>query len=152
MLNHPDIRHELAVAAVGEHLQEPVRNGMPAIGWSGDPWLTLAYNKLADRYEIWIEDPGRDPVCVLRSKPFTENGVPSVQELCTHLRDHDLRKITAHQVEKRVDAHNAAVEKAVRDRGHDQQAAALERVYWHAGRELGEYRPVIGGFSSQSSN
>lgn len=150
MTNHPDIRHELAVAAVGEHLQSYIRMGMPEVGWDGDPWLTLAYNKLQDRYEIWVEDPGRDPVCVMRSKPFDE-GVPSIQELCAHLASHDLRKIAASTIEKRIDDHNLKVQAAAAERGLQQQAEALEKVYWHVGREVGEYRPVVAGFSSQSS-
>lgn len=151
MTTHPDIRHELAVAAVGEHHQTYIRQGLPEVGWDGDPWLTLAYNRLQDRYEIWIEDPGRDPVCILRSKPFSENGVPSIHELCIHLRDHDLRKIAAHQIEARIDKHNLAVEAAAAEAGFQQQAAALEKVYWHVGREVDQYRPVFGGFSQSSS-
>ena len=145
-MRQPDIRHELKVAMVGEHLQQPIREGMPEVGWDGDPWLTLAYNKLADRYEIWVEDPGRDPVCVMRSKPFSE-GVPSIQELCLKLRDHDLRKMSESVILKRIDDHNAKVEAAAREKGLQDQAAAMEKVYWHVGREVGEYRPVFGGFS-----
>jgi len=143
MPKHPDIRRELAVAAVGEHLQEKIRYGYPEIGWDGDPWLTLAYNKLEDRYEIWYTQPGYEPVAVMRSKPFGKGRPPSVEELCEHLRNHDLRKIAADKILSRVDDHNAAVQKALQDRYHDQQAAALEKVYWHVGREIGEYRPVV---------
>ncbi len=145
---HPDIRHELAVAAVGEHLQDYVRTGLPEVGWEGDPFLTLAYNKLQDRYEIWVEMPGRDPQCVMRSKPFSE-GVPSIQELCQKLADNDLRKISEDQVLKRIDDHNLKVEADAAERGFQEQAAALQEVYWHVGREVGEYRPVF-GFSQTS--
>lgn len=140
----PDIRHELAVAAVGEHLQDYIRHGLPEVGWDGDPWLTLAYNRLQDRYEIWVQDPGRDPVCVMRSRPFSEGGVPSIHELCAKLASHDLRKISESEILRRLDKHNAAIEQAARDKGFQEQAAALEKVYWHVGREIGEYRPVIG--------
>lgn len=143
-MQHPDIRHELAIAALGEHHQKYIREGMPEVGWDGDPWLTLAYNKLQDRMEIWVEEPGRDPVCVMRSKSLDENGVPSIQELCVHLANHDLRKIAVEQVIKRIDDHNEAVEQAVRDAHFDRQAAALEKVYWSVGKATGDYRPVIG--------
>lgn len=146
----PDIRHELAVTAVGEHYQEFIRNGMPAVGWDGDPFLTLAYNKLQNRFEVWVEDPGREPVCVMRTKPFGEGKAPSVQELCIKLRDHDLRKLSADMITKRIDDHNAKVEQAARDKGHQEQAEALSKVYWHVGREMGEYRPVIGGFDTKA--
>ena len=142
----PDIRHELAVAAVGEHLQHSVRTGMPEVGWDGDPFLTLAYNKLMDRYELWVEDPGRDPVCVMRSKPFTEEGAPSIQELCRKLAENDLRKISEAQILKRIDDHNLEVQAKAAAAGQQKQTEALEKVYWHVGKEIGEYRPVIGGF------
>ena len=144
MTNHPDIRHELAVAAVGEHLQQYIKEGMPTVGWDGDPWLTLAYNKLMDRYEIWVEDPGRDPACVMRSKPFGDGQAPSIAELCMHLAAHDLRKIAESHVLARIDKHNSAVEKAVRDKGFQEQAAALEKIYWAVGKEIGESKPVWG--------
>lgn len=153
MTTHPDIRHELAVAQVGEHLQYPITHGMPEVGWDGDPWLTLAYNKLQDRYELWIEDPGRDPQCVMRSKPFSEAGAPSVQELCRKLAENDLRKMSEAQVLKRIDDHNLQVQARAAEKGLQEQAQALEKVYWSVGREIGEYRPVIGGFdTSQSSS
>lgn len=147
MARHPDIRHELETAAVGEHLQHYIRNGMPEVGWDGDPFLTLTYNRLEDRYELWQQDPGREPVCVMRSQTFSDKGhVPSIHELCIHLAAHDLRKIAEGQILKRIDDHNARIEQEARERGFQEQAAALEKVYWHVGREVGEYRPVVGGF------
>lgn len=143
MTRHPDIRHELAIAALGEHHQKYIREGMPEVGWDGDPWLTLAYNKLEDRMEIWLQEPGKEPVCIMRSKTLTENGAPSIQELCVHLASHDLRKIAMSQVLKRIDDHNAAVQKAAQEKGFQEQAAAMEKVFWSVGRASGEYRPVI---------
>tara|TARA_R110000824_G_scaffold37452_1_gene114920 strand:- start:24 stop:467 length:444 start_codon:yes stop_codon:yes gene_type:complete len=143
MNNAPDIRHELEIAAVGEHLQRYIREGLPTAGWDGDPWLTLAYNKLEDRYEVWVEDPGRSPKCVLRSKPFSR-GEPSIQELCIHLRDNDLRKKSVDDVLAAVDAHNAATERKARESGFQAQAAALEKVYWSVGKATGDYKPTFG--------
>jgi len=142
----PDIRHELEVAAVGDHHQAYIRKGLPEVGWDGDPYLTLAYNKLEDRFEIWVEDPGRDPRCVMRSGSFTMYGTPSIHELCIHLRDHDLRKRSVNEVLLDLDRHNRATEKRAQDKGLQEQAAALEKVYWAVGREVGEYKPTFGGF------
>lgn len=117
---------------------------MPEVGWDGDPWLTLAYNKLQDRYEIWVEDPGRDPVCVMRSKPFGNGDVPSIQELCAKLAQGDLRKVAIETVLKRIDDQNLAVQAAAAAKGLGEQTEALSKVYWEVGRALGEYKPVIG--------
>ena len=144
MSNTPEsLRSHLEVTAVGEHLQHYIRYGVPEIGWDGDPWLTLAYNKLEDRYEIWQEDPGREPVCVMRSKPFHTNGVPDIHELCIKLRDHDLRKLATHQIEKRVDDANYKRQMEVQEYEKERQYEALHRVAWEIGRAEGDYRPVI---------
>ena len=147
MPQSPDIRAELAHAALGEHYQDKIRYGDPSIGWDGDPWLTLAYNKLENRYEIWVEDPGRDPVCVMQTKPFHElDGAPSITELCIKLRDHDLRKISVDVILKRIDEHNAAREAEVAAHHEQTQMAAMEKVYWDVGKQTDNYKPVIGGF------
>lgn len=119
---------------------------MPEVGWEGDPFLTLAYNKLMDRYEIWVEMPGRDPQCVMRSKSFKDTEIPSVQELCRHLAAHDLRKISEDMILKRIDDHNLGVQADAAAKGHDTQVEALSKVYWEVGHATGEYKPVIGGF------
>jgi len=116
---------------------------MPEVGWSGDPWLTLAYNKLEDRMEVWSEMPGRTPYCALRSAPLSE-GVPSKTELCRHLAEHDLHVFSAAQIEKRVDDHNLANEQRIAEKGFQKQAEALEKVYWSVGKDTGEYKPTFG--------
>ena len=143
MSSHPDIRRELAVAALGEHHQQKIREGMPEIGWDGDPWLTLCYNKLEDRLEVWQEDPGREPVCVMRSKPLVQ-GAPSIIELCMHLRDHDLRKIATSTIEARIDQENEENQARVAAEHFDQQVEAMQKVYWAVGRDTDNYKPVIG--------
>lgn len=126
-------------------MQHKIRYGYPEVGWDGDPWATLCYNKLLDCFELWYEKD--TPVILMRSQPGKK--LPSLEELCIHLRDHDLHKWSAHAILNRVDKHNEAVQKAIQDKYHSQQAAALEKVYWHVGREIGEYRPVIGGFKKK---
>lgn len=144
MSTPPDIRHEIDVAAVGEHIQSYIRHGLPEVGWDGDPWLTLAYNKLQDRYEVWVEDPGREPVCVMRTGPFSENGEPSVHELCIKLASHDLRKIAVEQVLKNIDDHNERVQAEAAYQGQQKQQEALAKVYWEVGKATGEYKPTFG--------
>lgn len=146
MSKHPDIRHELSVAAVGGHHQKYIREGLPEVGWSGDPWLTLAYNRLEDRWEIWLEDPGRDPQKIMQSKPFFE-GIPSVHELCAKLAEGDLRKRTTKDVLADIDKHNAKLEADIAQAHRDRQNAALEKVYWHVGKAMGEYKPFWGASS-----
>lgn len=142
-MRHPDIRREIAIAALGEHHQKAIREGMPEVGWSGDPWLTLAYNKLEDRLEIWSTIPGRDPYCALRSRPLSE-GVPSSQELCRHLAEHDLHNFSIEQIQKRIDRHNMENEARIAAKGFQKQAEALEKVYWAVGKDTDNYKPTFG--------
>ena len=143
------VERQIIISALGEHMQEKIRYGDPALGWDGDPWLTLAHNKLEDRLQIWVEDPGRPAVLVMQTPPLYEmDHPPSVEELCIKLRDHDLRKISVEKIMERVDAANEANRKRIADEHQDTQAAALEKVYWHVGKEIGEYRPVMGGIAT----
>jgi hypothetical protein len=87
------IKDIIRTSAVGGAMQEMLTYGVPEIGWSGDPWITLCWNKLENRWEIWSEKE-ETPVCVHRSVPMTdENKLPNIYELCAHLRDHDLHKV-----------------------------------------------------------
>lgn len=133
-----NILDRIRAMAVGEHMQEKIRFGYPELAWPGDPWATLCYNKILDCYELWYEKD--KPVILMRSKP---GEVPSVEELCVHLRDHDLSKWSEHAIMKRVDEHNAAITRAVEAKHRDRANAALEKAYWYVAKEIGEHKPVI---------
>jgi hypothetical protein len=135
MLQDP-VREFVRQSAVGESMQRMLREGVPEIGWEGDPFLTLCWNKTALRWEVWDERQEK-PYCVYRSRHFASHDeIPDIFQLCAHLRDHDLRK---NDVVARVDKHNAAVEKALNERRHGEQVEALMKVAFYIGKEVGHH-------------
>lgn len=131
------VRDIIRTTAAGEAMQTMLREGVPEIGWDGDPWLTLCWNKLELRFEVWDEKDER-PRLVYRSRQLPDSGeLLDIYQLCAHLRDHDLRKNDIDAVLKRMDAKNDALLAKDRARHFDQQCAAIEKVYWHVGRDQG---------------
>jgi hypothetical protein len=139
MSHNDDIRHQLDIAAVGEHYQTYIRDGMPEVGWQGDPWMVLVYNKLQDRFEVWQQKPGRDPVAVLRAKPMVE-GVPSIEQLCLLLAKGDHNGRNVEQFLADLDAHNEQLLAARQAEAQEQSTEALRRVAFYLARENGEPR------------
>ena len=131
------VKDMIRTSAVGEFMQQCLTEGVPEIGWDGDPWLTLCWNKLELRYEVWDERPER-PRLVYRTRQFASSEeLPDIYQLCAHLRDHDLRKRTVDDIIRDMDRKNDAIGAADRDKYFQQQCAALEKVYWAAGRDQG---------------
>ena len=127
------IRH----SAVGGDMQHMLTYGIPEIGWNGDPWITLCWNKLESRWEIWSTRD--EPYCVHRSRPMHQRELPNIFELCAHLRDHDLHKVKVEDVLDRVDKHNDKLIKEQQTKVKEAQVEALEKVYWHVAKEVGHH-------------
>jgi len=126
-------------SAVGGAMQEMLTHGIPEIGWSGDPWITLCWNKLECRWEIWStkDDP---PICVHRSVPVVDTStLPNIYQLCAHLRDHDLHKIGEKEILRRIDKHNTEVEIKRGTPAREKAVEALQKVYWHVAKEVGHH-------------
>tara|TARA_X000000368_G_scaffold417698_1_gene414838 strand:+ start:6157 stop:6576 length:420 start_codon:yes stop_codon:yes gene_type:complete len=133
------VKDIIRTTAVGGAMQEMLTYGVPEIGWSGDPWITLCWNKLESRWEIWSER-GEEPVCVHRSVPMVDdNKLPNIYQLCAHLRDHDLHKVGEKEILRRVDSHNATVEKERGKAAKERAIESLQKVYWHVAKEVGHH-------------
>jgi len=139
------IRDQIAASAVGEHLQKRLREGDPTLGWAGDPWLTLCWNKLESCWEVWDERPER-PVRVKRSITLLTPAIGQEQivQLLIHLRDHDFRNFSIEEQIERIDKHNESVEAAQHYASSQKTLESLEKVYWGAAKDLGEKNPFAG--------
>jgi len=116
---------------VGEHIQSMLRNGVPEIGWEGDLYLTLAYNKLEDKWEVWDTRPdGRAVLVMVRPAATLGDAHSAALQLCARLRDGDLRRKSITQILDEVDSHNDRV-RIERDKKYrDHWGAAYERLSW----------------------
>ncbi len=132
-----DILDQIRTSSVGGAMQMMLTEGVPEIGYDGDPFITLCYNKLEQRFEIW-STKFPEPQCVHRSQPWTnKKALPDIFQLCAHLRDHDLHKVAMSDILKRIDDQNAAVRKEANEVAFQSQCQALEKAYWHVEKEIG---------------
>jgi len=123
------VREFIRTSAVGESIQKRIREGVPEIGWAGDPFLTLCWNKIELRFEVWDERDEK-PGLVFRSRQlFDAADIPDVHQLCSLLRDRDLRRRGIDEILEEIDSQNEALLTVGQDQYKDQQMAALERVY-----------------------
>lgn len=126
---------------LGPEIQARLRDGIPEIGWQGDPWLTVFFNHLTDSWEIW-DEYSEKPRLVAQKR--NDSGEINIHTLCAHLRDHDLRRMTMADIEDRIDDHNDAIERAQTAAMEDKMGEQLERVVWAIGQDEGITRPVVG--------
>ena len=130
-LNHHRKLHDLQFS--GEHYQRLLREGWNH--WKGDRSLTLAYNRLMDRLEVWYEFPGQKPglVCSIDRESF------DIHKLCHQLylgdprERHHLDRIK--EIEAREDAAEAEKQKAF----EEAQAAHTDRVRWAVRKDTGNH-------------
>lgn len=57
---HRDIERLADREIAGPQLQQAIRNPDATLGWSGDPALVIAWNRLLRRWEVWREEPWLD--------------------------------------------------------------------------------------------
>lgn len=131
------LRHGLqleARTALGEHLQEALRRGVPDLGFDGDPWLTVYFNKLTESFEVWHERPGAKPYRCYTGKTRDQL---HLNVICAHLRDHDAHKgNNALVVAERVEASNAAVAAEQDRKADDKIAEVADKGAWDLGRRF----------------
>lgn len=136
------IKDQIQASRVGGHLQELLSKGKTDLNggaWRGDPWLTLCWNKLENRWEIFDEKNER-PRRVCRGPVMVGDKRPdhsTFLSVLMHLRDHDHRNFTTDQILNRIDDYNDVITKAKEAAHRDNQVEALSKVYWGAAKDIG---------------
>lgn len=123
---------------MGEHIQQRVQYGIPEIGWDGDPWVSLYYNKLEDTWEVWDDYDPDHPVLIARRPAATLGRVEdAVVQLCIGLRDHDFRKYSAAQIAERTIQHNERLRAEQERQKEERRLAASDRLAHALRKDLG---------------
>jgi hypothetical protein len=126
---HDEIIRREHLELAGREFQEIARLGHPTVGWEGDPWLSVYYNKILDCFEVWDEQIPDKPRIEVRSKP----GLASVKKLdptglAVMLNKGDLRRKDMRKRLAEIEEHNENLERAVAKAHAEQRADAAERV------------------------
>jgi len=138
-LHDPHNRQEVAERYIGW-----LRNGVPTLGWEGDPDLELVFDHgVGQRWEVWLNAPVRgEPdrmLPVLGGPPGAELNDQLVYVLIQKLVEGDTHRKGNSELEQfdRMMEENERKERARTEAGVDATADALGRFYTEAGKTLG---------------
>jgi hypothetical protein len=109
-----------------------LRFGYAPLGWEGDPRLTLAYNRVEDRIELWREEDDGEFRIVTRSRP----GMRTVDmNLVKFLVDHDRQR--GFDPQKAVDDHNEKILKHNYEKTQGAIDEAADRLHGALRKDIG---------------
>ncbi len=143
-MNDPQLTDIYSRQDVADKFIRWLRHGLPEVGWSGEPRLTLAFNNgIEQRWELLIHEPQRNlpnrHVLLFAAPAGFELNEQGVALLCRRLVEIDVQRAGNSAIEQfdRMVAENER-----RDREHTEHAAgatadALGKFYHEAGKTLG---------------
>lgn len=135
-MNKAEILRRENLLLMGNHFQQVVRMGHPTVGWEGDPWLSVYYNKLLDRFEIWDEQIPDKPRLEIRSRPLEGRPLDPI-ELASMLVESDLRRKDMRQRVDEIERYNEAIERELRRKEAEKKAEAWDRVRFGLMKDIG---------------
>lgn len=131
------IHQSLRAREVGPEWQRALNEGVPEIGWEGDPWLTVAYNQLEHKFEVWDEKPSATGPTPLAGWPADE-GPAAVLKLCALLRDMSIKHRDPLEEIKRIEEHNEKVKQEAEARHAEARSEAAAIIAHAVGKAVGE--------------
>ena len=89
---------------IGGDLTDIITKGSPAMGWEGDPFLMVCWNKELNRIEIWDERNGAGRETLVGSAPF--DPPPNPYQMVQYLLMRDMSRKSVNQIVQEIDDHN----------------------------------------------
>ena len=89
---------------IGGDLCDVITKGSPAMGWEGDPFLMVCWNKELNRIEIWDERNGARKETLVGSAPF--DPPPNPYHMVQYLLMRDMSRKSVNQIVQEIDDHN----------------------------------------------
>jgi len=113
-------------------IQRLLKKGDPTIGWEGDERLYIAPRQGAEGYVVGrlCEDGVKRLICFSKAPHRLD------KQLLIMLRDNDTRH---NDVRKRIEQHNARVQKEHDDRAADRISEAMDRVIHGLRKDQGHH-------------
>jgi hypothetical protein len=111
-------------------IQRLLKEGDPSIGWEGDDRLYIAPRDGAEGYVVGrlCEDGVKRLICFSKAPHRLD------KELLIQMRDNDTRR---NDVLKRVNEHNARLQKDIDDKAADHIGEAMDRVVHGLNKDFG---------------
>jgi|TARA_R110002020_G_scaffold1690_5_gene7686 hypothetical protein len=128
---------------IADRLIRPLREGKAELGWSGDPFLSLAFHRIENRWELWrLEPQSGNPdnhTLVARGPIGQDINESTVNQLIRRLVEMDTHRDgnSAEQMVENAIRHNDHRDTQQINDGADATADALAKFYYEAGKTLG---------------
>jgi hypothetical protein len=119
---------------IGGDLCDIITKGSPAMGWEGDPFLMVCWNKELNRIEIWDERNGPGNETLVGSAPF--DPPPNPYQMVQYLLMRDMSRKSIDEIVKEIDDHNDAIVRSNEKERQDKLEEAKDRVALAAHKEI----------------
>lgn len=135
---------------IADRLIQPLRNGKPELGWSGDPDLVLVFERISNRWELWRFEPlpGKPDRHIMMAKgPVGQDlNEDAVNLLIINLRDSDVRRDgnSSKKIVEDAIAYNDKLTADANARAADAIAEPLAKFYHEAGVAFGVTKTQFG--------
>ena len=126
---------------IGNDLADIITKGSPAMGWEGDPFLMVCWNKELNRIEIWDERNGPGRETLVGSAPF--DPPPNPYQMVQYLLMRDMSRKSIDQIVDEIDTHNDKIIKDQAKEHADRMAEAEDKVALAHHKEVGGYRSRV---------
>jgi hypothetical protein len=123
---------------IGGDLTDIITKGSPAMGWEGDPFLMVCWNKELNRIEIWDERNGAGKETLVGSAPF--DPPPNPYQMVQYLLMRDMSRRSIHEIVQEIDDHNDKIVEGKRKENADRIEEAEDRVALAHHQTVGGYK------------
>lgn len=126
---------------VGSGFADMLKFGIPTMGWEGDPFLMVCWNKQLDRIEIWDTRQGEGEEQLVGSAPASPP--PSPQKMIEYLMMRDTHRKSLDKIIDEIDVHNDKIIDAQEREHQDQMEEANDHVELAAHKEIFGFRARV---------
>lgn len=123
---------------IGGDLCDIITKGSPAMGWEGDPFLMVCWNKQLNRIEIWDERNGAGMETLVGSAPF--DPPPNPYQMVQYLMMRDMSRKSVNDIIKDIDDHNDKIIDDKNKENEDRMEEAEDRVALAHHQTVGGFR------------
>jgi len=123
---------------IGGDLTDIITKGSPAMGWEGDPFLMVCWNKELNRIEIWDERNGAGMETLVGSAPF--DPLPNPYQMVQYLMMRDMSRKSINEIVQEIDDHNDKIIDDKKKEQADRMEEAEDRVALAHHQTVGGYR------------
>ena len=123
---------------IGNDLADIITKGSSSMGWEGDPFLMVCWNKELNRIEIWDERNGAGRETLVGSAPF--DPPPNPYQMVQYLMMRDMSRKSINEIVDEIDDHNDKIIEDKRKVDADRMEEAEDIVAFAHHKTVGGYR------------